>query len=364
MKLFFVFLWWLLASTSVLATEVHDVKLDLTSQWVGYAAICIFVAAYILVSLEEQIQLRKSKHVLLAAGFIWVLIAIACNSNDMAHHVESAIRHNFLEYAERFFFLLVAMTYINAMLERGVFDALRNFLVGKGYSYKALFWLTGVLAFFISPVADNLTTALIMCAVVLAVGGGQPKFVGISCINIVVGANAGGAFSPFGDITTLMVWQKGLVEFNTFFLLFIPSAINFVLPALCMHAFIPEGTPPANGSPVAIRRGGIIIMFLFAATIATACRMFFHQLRNACYFFVSNLPVCAYEFRFVAESRHAQDQYPSKCASQNRSFAAATHPARPRRPRLQTNKPPRATVLAGVHAHPPCPHHDRPAGAA
>jgi Na+/H+ antiporter NhaD/arsenite permease-like protein len=70
-----------------------------------------------------------------------------------------------------FFFLLVAMTYINAMLERGVFDALRVWLVARGYSYRSLFWLTGILAFFISPVADKLTTALIMCAVVLAVGG-------------------------------------------------------------------------------------------------------------------------------------------------------------------------------------------------
>ena len=88
----------------------------------------------------------------------------------------------------------------------------------RGWSAPAsvsapLFWITGTLAFLISPIADNLTTALLMCAVVLAVGGDNPRFVTLACINIVVGANAGGAFSPFGDITTLMVWQKGMVDF-------------------------------------------------------------------------------------------------------------------------------------------------------
>ena len=84
-------------------------------------------------------------------------------------------------------------------------------LVSAGFGYRTVFWATGALAFVISPIADNLTTALLMCAVVLAVGGTNKRFVGIACINIVVAANAGGAFSPFGDITTLMVWQKGIL---------------------------------------------------------------------------------------------------------------------------------------------------------
>ncbi len=70
-----------------------------------------------------------------------------------------------------------------------------------------------------------------MCAVVMAVGVGNKNFVSISCVNIVVAANAGGAFSPFGDITTLMVWQAGYVEFTQFFSLFLPSLVNFLIPA-------------------------------------------------------------------------------------------------------------------------------------
>ena len=62
----------------------------------------------------------------------------------------------------------------------------------------------------------------------------------IGCVNIVIAANAGGAFSPFGDITTLMVWQAGIVEFLTFFKLFIPSVVNYIIPAAIMYFFIPN----------------------------------------------------------------------------------------------------------------------------
>ena len=260
----------LVPSLAWASSEAHQ-TLDLTDHWVGYAGIIFFVMAYVLVMFEEQLHLRKSKPVLLAAGVIWVLIAIAYNTAGIQHAAEVGIRHNFLEYAELFFFLLVAMTYINAMLERGVFDTLRDWLVLKGFSYRALFWLTGILAFFISPIADNLTTALIMCAVVLAVGAGQPKFVGIACINIVVGANAGGAFSPFGDITTLMVWQKGIVDFVTFFKLFLPSVVNFVVPAMIMQLALPKGSPAAGSGEMAqMKHGGLVIVGLFLLTIVTA----------------------------------------------------------------------------------------------
>lgn len=259
------------AIASTLASTGALNRLDLTGHWVGYLSVAIFVLAYVLVIMEERIHLRKSKPVLLAAGLIWIMVALAYNANGMPLAAEQAIRHNFLEYAELFFFLLVAMTYISTMLERGVFDALRDWLVSKSYSYKHLFWITGILAFVISPVADNLTTALIMCAVVLAVGEQQPGFIGLACINIVVAANAGGAFSPFGDITTLMVWQKGVLEFATFFDLFIPSLVNFLVPALLMSFALPAGKPAARCSTVsALKHGGITIFALFLLTIVTA----------------------------------------------------------------------------------------------
>lgn len=260
----------LLVPDAVLAMEVPAKTLDLTTHTVGYIAIGIFIVAYLLVMAEEFTHLRKSKPVILAAGLIWSLIAYVYASNGMPHAAEIAVRHNLLEYAELMLFLLVAMTYINAMSERQVFDALRTWLINKGYSFRQLFWMTGILAFFISPVADNLTTALLMAAVVMAVGGSNKRFVSLSLINIVVAANAGGAFSPFGDITTLMVWQKGIIDFGGFFALFIPSVVNFVVPAAIMHFAIPAEMPDASSEKVPLRRGAIIIVLLFLLTITTA----------------------------------------------------------------------------------------------
>lgn len=267
----FVALFYSFAATAS-STAGESKILDLTNSWVGIAALIIFGLAYAVVILEEQLHIRKSKPVLLAAGLIWVMIGIAYANMGMSEAVAVNIRHNFLEYSELFFFLLVAMTYIDAMLERGVFDELRDKLVSKGYNYKTLFWLTGFLAFFISPIADNLTTALIMCAVVMTVGRDEPKFIVIACINIVVGANAGGAFSPFGDITTLMVWQKGILEFGDFFALFVPSLVNFVVPALIMQFALPKGQPKASAGNRAqsLKRGGLVIVGLFLLTIVTA----------------------------------------------------------------------------------------------
>jgi len=245
-------------------------QLDLTNHWVGYASIIIFVLSYLLVMAEEFTHLRKSKPVMLAAGIIWGIIGYIYVENGLPHQAEVALRHNLLEFSELFLFLIAAMTYVNAMDERQIFEALRSWLVRKGFGYRQLFWLTGVLAFFLSPIIDNLTTALVMCAVVLAVGKDNKTFVSLACINIVVAANAGGAFSPFGDITTLMVWQKGIIDFSTFFLLFIPSVVNYIVPASLMHFAVPEGSPEATDEQIKMKRGSIIIIVLFGCTIATA----------------------------------------------------------------------------------------------
>ncbi|HID02306.1 MAG TPA: sodium:proton antiporter, partial [Desulfobacterales bacterium] len=196
----------LLLPITVLASGGGGETLDLTKHTVGYISLLIFAIAYLLVMAEEVTHLRKSKPVLMAAGIIWILIAAVYASHDLPHAAEVAIRHNILEYAELFFFLLVAMTYINAMEERLIFQTLRTRLVTAGLTYRQIFWITGALSFVISPVADNLTTALLMCAVIMALGKDNKRFILLACINIVVAANAGGAFSPFGDITTLMVW--------------------------------------------------------------------------------------------------------------------------------------------------------------
>jgi NhaD family Na+/H+ antiporter len=254
-------------------TEDH---FNLTGHWIGYLSIAIFAVAYMLVMAEEFTHLRKSKPVILAAGVIWALIAGYYHSHGLSHTAEEMVKHNLLEYAELMLFLLVAMTYINAMDERNVFEKLRSWLVSMGFGFRSLFWITGLLAFFISPIADNLTTALLMCAVVLAVGGKNNKFILLACVNIVVAANAGGAFSPFGDITTLMVWQKsisttqGTVDFWAFFDLFLPSLVNWLVPAAIMHFAVPNEHPQGNRNHTEMKRGAKRIIVFFLATIVTA----------------------------------------------------------------------------------------------
>ncbi len=244
--------------------------MELLNHPVGIISLILFVIAYGFVMTEEVTHLRKSKPVLFAAGIIWAMIAGVGAKHGHSEHIEEAIMHAFSEFTQLMLFLLVAMTYINSMSERNVFEKLRSRLLAQDYSYRKLFWITGFIAFFLSPIADNLTTALTMCAVVMAVGVGNKNFVSISCVNIVVAANAGGAFSPFGDITTLMVWQAGYVEFTQFFSLFLPSLVNFLIPAFIMSFFIEGSSKDVENNPVQLKRGAKTIILLFLVTIFLA----------------------------------------------------------------------------------------------
>lgn len=245
-------------------------ELDLTLHWAGIASLVIFVLAYVLVVLEEPLRMRKSKPMMVAAGLIWTLIGIAyalAGQSDAAHgHAVEIIA----EYGELFLFLIVAITYVNTLEERRAFEVLRAKLVGLGLSFRQLFLLTGVLSFLLSGVLDNLTTALVMGAVVVALGRDSPRFVAVGCISVVVAANAGGAFTPFGDITTLMVWQKGKVGFLEFFDIFLPSLVNWLVPALIMVFAVPKGQPTAQTELVQAKPGTRGVVALFALTIVIA----------------------------------------------------------------------------------------------
>ena len=244
--------------------------MELLNHPVGIISIILFIIAYAFVMTEEVTHLRKSKPVLFAAGLIWAMIAWVGAQTGDSYAVKKEIMHAFDEFNQLMLFLLVAMTYINSMSERNVFEKLRSILLDQNFSYKKLFWITGFISFFLSPIADNLTTALTMCAVVLAVGKGNKNFTSISCVNIVVAANAGGAFSPFGDITTLMVWQAGYVEFTEFFQLFLPSLVNFIIPSFIMSFFITGSADDVENPPVILKRGAIQISLLFLVTIMMA----------------------------------------------------------------------------------------------
>lgn len=247
-----------------------SLPLDLTRHWVGYLSVIIFAGAYVLAMLEDVTMLRKSKPMVLAASLIWALIAAQYVAGGMEDLSKQAFQASLGGYAELFLFILVSMTYLNAMEQRGVFDTLRIWLLSRGYSYRKLFWITGALSFALSAVCNNLTTALLMGAVVMAMGKKSRRFVSIACVNIVVATNAGGSFSPFGDITTLLVWQKGVVPFAHFFTLLIPSIANFLVPAFIMGFFVPKEAPASVGKPKPLPHGAKGIIVLFLLTILTS----------------------------------------------------------------------------------------------
>ena len=255
------------------AVETVTQHLDLTTTWVGILSLVLFIIGYYFIATEDKYHINKAKPALLMGTGIFMLIGLYFTMNGLdGHHLEHEIELLIVEIAGIFFFLLVAMTYIEAMIDRGVFSALRYNLVSKGYDYKKLFWVTGLLAFFISPVADNLTTALILSTVLLTIDKENKAFLVPGAINIVVAANAGGAWSPFGDITTLMVWVDGKGDFTEFLFLFPAAILGWGVTAFLLSRFVPEGKPPFNEDEkkAEILEGGKVIIGLFGLTIAMA----------------------------------------------------------------------------------------------
>ncbi|MDB2562047.1 sodium:proton antiporter NhaD [Sulfurimonas sp.] len=253
------------------AAMVHP---DITMTWVGFTALAIFVVGYYFIAMEEQYHIDKAKPALLIGTFMFMLVAFYYALNglnmDMVHQEAN---HLILEIAGIFFFLFVAMTYIETLIHMKVFEKLKYNLISKGYTYKKLFWITGFIAFFLSPIADNLTTALILATVLITIEQKNKAFLVPGAINIVVAANAGGAWSPFGDITTLMAWTAGKGTFVDFLFLFPASIVGYLVTATLLSRFVPDTVPDVDLSkeevPV-MHRGAKVVMGLGIFTIFSA----------------------------------------------------------------------------------------------
>jgi len=261
---------------------VGNVIPDLTLTWIGFASLIIFVVGYYFVAAEEKYHIDKSKPALFIGVFMFILIAIyyMLNSLDM-NLVHTQAQNQILEIAEIFFFLFVAMTYIETLIHMNVFEKLKYNLVSKGYSYRKLFWLTGLLAFFISPVADNLTTALIFSTVLITIEREKVSFLVPGAINIVVAANAGGAWSPFGDITTLMAWTSGKGEFVDFLFLFPASIGGYLVTAYLLSRFVPQTKPNFDISTEKVPElmqgaNSVVILGVITIVLAVMSHQFLH----------------------------------------------------------------------------------------
>ncbi len=265
---FFVLLSLFSYSAFSFAEETTSTQLNLTNHWVGYFAAALTVIAYIAAMGEDVIQLKKSKPMVLSSALVWFAICIYYAMHGQAKTASLAFESNLLAYIELLLFILVSMTYLNTMTERGIFDGLRILLLNKQYSYRQLFWITGWLAFVLSMVINGLTVALLMGAIVVAVGKDQPKFIAVACLNVVIAANAGGTVSPLGGISTLFVWQHKILHFSEFFALMIPCIVNFLVPASMMYFSVPKETPDVTQQKIGLRRGSKRIIFLFILTLA------------------------------------------------------------------------------------------------
>lgn len=270
----------LLGSLSLFAsTTTTEAIPDITMTWVGFTTLFIFLVGYYIVAAEEKYGIDKAKPALFIGTFMFILVAIYYALNDLDMNlIHTQVQHLILEIAEIFFFLFVAMTYIESLLQMGVFDRLKYNLISKGYTYRKLFWITGFLAFFISPVADNLTTALILSTVLITIDKTRKDFLVPGAINIVVAANAGGAWSPFGDITTLMTWAAGKGQFTDFLYLFPAAILGYIVTAFLLSRFVPKVVPAFDASKEKqpkMSEGAKVVMFLGVLTIL--CAVLSHQ---------------------------------------------------------------------------------------
>ena len=244
--------------------------LDLTQHWTGYLSLAVMVIAYIVAMFEDVTQLRKSKPMLLASALIWFMIVLTYQRQGLDAQAVTAFKSNLQAYIELLLFIMVSMTYLNAMDDMKVFQALKVWLVNMNLSYRQLFWLTGCLVFLIATVVNGLTAGLLMGAVIISVGKDNPRFVSLACINIVVATNAGGSISPLGGISTLFVWQHGILGFAEFFQLFLPCLTNFLVPAALMHLAIPKEKPSVEAEVFSVEQGATGVLILFGITILLA----------------------------------------------------------------------------------------------
>lgn len=244
--------------------------LDLTQTWAGYFSLVVIVVAYIAAMFEDVTFLRKSKPMLLGASLVWIAILVHYQQIGDTELALRAFKENLQAFFELLLFIMVSMSYLNVMEDMRVFDALRVRLLRLNMGYKSLFWITGIIAFLLSTMVNGLTTGLLVGAVAIAVGKQNPKFVSLAAINIVVACNAGGSFSPLGGISTLFVWQGGVLKFTDFFLLFLPCVVNFVFPAMMMSFAVPRGVPKIEIETIELHRGTKRIIALFVVTISLA----------------------------------------------------------------------------------------------
>lgn len=189
--------------------------------------IIIFVLGYAAIALEHPLKINKSATALLLAAIIWAVYALlgpGISSENLIEHLGDT--------SEILFFLLGAMTIVEIVDKHDGFSIITNKITTK--NKRKLLWIIGILTFFMSAVLDNLTTSIVMCALLRKLIADQ-KTRWFFCGMVILGANTGGAWSPIGDVTTIMLWIGGQVTAGKIIMeTFIPALVSIVVPLIAI----------------------------------------------------------------------------------------------------------------------------------
>jgi len=189
--------------------------------------IVVFIIAYAAIALEHPIGINKSASALMGAGLLWTIYAISSGDHTLVGH---QLDESLASTAQIVFFLMGAMTIVEVVDAHNGFEVITSRI--KTTKLSSLMWLVGFVTFFLSSVLDNLTTTIVMISLMKKLLDKQEDrlfFAGM----IVIAANAGGAWSPIGDVTTTMLWIGG--QITTLAIMkgvFIASIVNLIVPLL------------------------------------------------------------------------------------------------------------------------------------
>ena len=201
------------------------------------AIVAIFVVAYAAIALEHPLGVNKSASALIGAGLLWTVYAMATGDHQK---VGVELGETVMSTAQIVFFLMGAMTIVEVVDAHNGFEVITRRI--KTTKLSSLMWLVGFVTFFLSAILDNLTTTIVMISLarkLLAKHDDRLFFAGI----IVIAANAGGAWSPIGDVTTTMLWIGGqITSMNIITSVFLPAAVSLLVP-LAITAYVLRGRP-------------------------------------------------------------------------------------------------------------------------
>jgi Na+/H+ antiporter NhaD/arsenite permease-like protein len=202
----------------------------------------LFVAAYVAIAMEHPLRINKSASALIGAGLLWTLHGVSLNNVAVLNH---QLGESLLGTAQIVFFLMGAMTIVEVVDAHNGFEVITSRI--KTTRLSGLMWMVGIVTFFLSAVLDNLTTTIVMVSLMkrlLFRREDRLLFAGI----IVIAANAGGAWTPIGDVTTTMLWIGGQV--STFAIMqnvFLASMVNLLVPLLVTSRML--GAQPVVAPP-------------------------------------------------------------------------------------------------------------------